>query len=91
MLGLQILVHMGTPEKDNRTKIIKRVKMFQDDKSPLQDESQLINDIETPQTFNPLLEEEKQFKQFVKAKINKQKPSDQFLKNLKAHIKSNQS
>jgi len=82
---------MGTPEKDNRTKIVKRVKMFQDNQSPLQEESQLINDIDTPQTFNPVLEEEKQFKQFVKAKINKHKPSENFLANLKAHIKSSQS
>ena len=82
---------MGSPEKDNRTKIIKRVKMLKDNQSELQDQSQLINDIDTPQTFNPIREEEQQFKQFVKAKINKQKPSDQFLKNLKAHIKSNLS
>lgn len=82
---------MGSPEKDNRTKIIKRVKMLKDNQSELQDQSQLINDIDTPQTFNPIQEEEQQFKQFVKAKINKQKPSDQFLKNLKAHIKSNLS
>ncbi len=82
---------MGSQEKDNRTKVIKRAKMLKENQSLLQDQSQLINDIDAPQTYNPILEEEKQFKQFVKAKINKHKPSDQFLKNLKSHIKSNLS
>jgi len=82
---------MGTPEKGNKTKIIKRVNMLQNNQSPLKDESQLLNDIDTPTSFNPIQEEEEQFKQFVKAKINKHKPSENFLANLKAHIKSSQS
>lgn len=80
---------MGTPNQNGLKDIIKKVNMYLDNELPQEDQSQLINDINTNPDLHQIMEEEKRFRKFIKSKVNRQKPSPHFLKNLKDNIRKN--
>ncbi len=80
---------MGTPDQNGFKDIIKKVNMYLDNELAQEDQSQLINDINTNPEYHQILEDEKKFRKFIKSKINRQKPSPDFLKSLKEKIRRN--
>lgn len=74
--------------QDQQAVIYRRLNMFLDNELTKEAELDLLKEIKTNPAYREILDKEKHFREFLRAKVQKRKASPSLVESLKARIKT---
>ncbi len=74
----------------NYQELVRKVTMYLDNELNDKDERELLTQIQSNPTYLKVLSQEKSFRDFIKSKIHRRKPSPALIQSIKDKIRVNQ-
>lgn len=71
----------------NYQELIQKVTMYLDNELSERDERELLDEIQSNPTYFKVLSQEKNFREFIKSKIHRRKPSPALIQSIKDKIR----
>lgn len=71
----------------NYQELIKKVTMYLDNELDEKDERELLSEIQSNPLYYKVLSQEKSFREFIKSKIHRRKPSPALIQSIKDKIR----
>ncbi len=81
---IQILIKMNNTINNNT--LVQRMNLFLDSQLSKTEELELLKEIKTNSSLKQLIEKEQHFRDFVKSRVQRKKPSSHLISSLKEKI-----